>query len=49
MSYLSAIYMDEIIVPGNNELLGRLWLSLYRLCVDAGDEKTALCFWRKRG
>lgn len=39
--YLQAIHLNEVIDRGNYALIGKLWLSLYWLNRDAGDERFA--------
>lgn len=40
--YLQAIHLNEAINADDSLLIGRLWLNLYRLFDDAGDEKMKL-------
>lgn len=39
LKYLRAIHLNENINPNDNALLGTLWLKLYWLANDSGDEK----------
>lgn len=50
LSYLQAIHINEAVNSANHLLIGRLWLNLYWLFEDAGDDRMKLyCAERSAG